>query len=108
MREYHLSDGYNLRNELIKLAALLAIPALSKKEVVQSLEAGDNAAFSLRGKGPFEVQADPANGLKIVDKGKKALEIAELQKMVRQPEKVKTIRLVKSPDQSRSQGLGYE
>ena len=105
--EFQPGFAYDLENELLKLATMLVQPALAKKEVVQNLEAGNVAGFSVRNKGLFYVQADPAKGLKIFDAEKKTVEIPELQKLARQPEKAKTIQLIKSPEQSRSYGLGY-
>lgn len=107
LREYQPGYAYDLKSELQQLAVLLALPTLAKKEVIQNLEMGNVAGFSVRDKGPFYMQADPAQGLKIFDMGKRTVEIPELQKLARQPERAKTIQLVKSPGQDKARGLGY-
>lgn len=113
LQEFHEGYAYDLKNELLKLSVQVGVAGLAKDKVIQSLEAGNMAVFEVRDKGPYYLQANPAEqNLSLFDKDRKPLETVRLLKEIRQPDKNlhKAIHLVKSqekePEQEQRQSFG--
>lgn len=106
LQEFHEGYAYDLKSELLKLSVQVGVAGLAKDKIIQSLEAGNMAVFEVRDKGPYYLNANPADqSLSLYDKDKKPLETARLLKEIRQPDKNlhKEIRLVKTPEKEPEQ-----